>query len=1007
MNKRYIPALISLLLTAVISWNAFGQARPQEKLVTIESVVVDETGAPVPNAVILGKEGAVEVLSDSNGKFSIEVPENSILLIEADGYKTLQLTTSLLTEKITLLSEPFLMEQNNLVNIPFGKTTRKEVVGALSVVNPGEFLRYDNVQSVRQGLLARVPGLLGSSNIRGLGNAIFVIDGIPRDPSNITLEEIEQITVLKDANAGFLYGVQANNGVILITTKRGEASKRKINFALEKGISTPIALPKYLNSADYMTLYDEALENDGLDEKYGSALIANYASGSNPYQYPSVDYYSSEFLNKMLPFTRFVGEFSGGNEITQYYANLGWQGRGSLYKLGEGKDARSDRLNLRANIDIKITDFLKSTIDAAILFNINKGPNGNFWSDAATLQPQYYSPLLPVSSVASDAEMIDGASLETATIINGGYILGGTTQYTNNVYGNMLLAGYNQIINRTASFNQGNEFDLKSIIEGLKFKTFITFDIYNTFNQSVSNLYAVYEPVWEGNQIISLAKKGKDQSTGVQNLSGVDLTRRIGAYGMLDYQKTFSDAHSIKGTFLAYFDRVRVVDVINDDKHAHLGLRLSYDYAKKYFIDFSSALVNSTKLAEGNRGGFSPSLGLAWVISEEDFLSGLGFVDYLKLRASAGIINTDVEILNPGGSDYYLYESTITTGYPRLYWNDGVRSLTQSIVERAANPNLTFEKVKNLNLGFEAYLMDKSLYLDANLFTTRKSGLVIQKSTLPLYLGSYIPWENYNENGYSGGELGLVWSKSLGEITMDLGANFLYATSKVIKRDEIWEYDYQYREGNPVDAIYGLEAVGLFANPGDVTDSPSQMFGEVKQGDIKYVNQNDDKIIDENDIVKIGNSQPRFSYGLHLNLKYRDFNLFAIGNGQAGSDGMYSGDYFWIQGDNKYSEEALNRWTPETASSATYPRLTSKSSANNYRTSTFWLYKDNYFQLNRVQLTYDVLRSFANKIFMKDLCVYLRGDNLVRLSKDSEKRQLQIGGEPLYRSYALGVRMMF
>jgi len=1007
MNKRYIPVFISLLLFAVIPFNIFGQARPQQKLITIESVIVDENGAPVPNAVILGKEGAVETLSDAEGKFSIEIPENSVLMIEADGYNTLHLSTPLLSDKITILKAPFLMAQDDLVHIPFGKITRKETVGALSVVNPNEFVRYDNNQDIYDVLLARVPGLLGSSNIRGLGPVVFVVDGIPRDPSNLSVEEVDQITVLKDVNAGLLYGVQAENGLIMITTKRGEAGRRKINFSLEQGLSKPIALPKYLNSADYMTLYDEALTNDDLSEKYGSALISQYASGNNPYRYPSVDYYSSEFLRNMMPFTRFIGEFSGGNQITRYYANLGWQGTGSLYKLGEGQDARSDRFNLRANIDIKITDFLKSSIDAAIIFDVDKGPNGDFWADAATLQPQYYSPLLPVSSVNSDAAMLAGASLETAKLINGGYILGGTSQYYNNAYGNMFLSGYNQFIQRTVSFNQANEVDLKSMIEGLKFRTFITFDIYNSFNQTVENLYAVYQPEWEGDKITSLTKIGKDEVSGIQDLNGVDLIRRIGAYGMLDYAKTFNDVHSVKGTLLAYFNRIRVEDVINDDKYAHLGLRLTYDYAKKYFIDFSSTLVNSAKLAEGSRGGLSPSLGLAWVISEEDFLSGSGFVNYLKLRASAGIINTDIGITNPSGSSFYLYENTFTEGYPRLYWNDGSRSLTQTVVERAPNSDLTFEKIKNLNIGFEGYFLGRSLYVDANLFTNRRSGIVIQRSTLPAYLGAYRPFENYNENGYTGGELGLVWSKSLGEISMDLGTNFLYATSNMVKRDEIWEYDYQYREGRPVDAVYGLEAIGFFRDASDITNSPSQMFGEVAPGDIKYADQNDDDIIDENDMIKIGNSQARFSYGLNVNLKYRNFNLFAIGNGRIGSDAMYSGDYFWVQGNDKYSEEVLGRWTPSTAESATYPKLTSKSSANNFRTSTFWLYNNNYFTLNRVQLTYDVARSFANKVFMKDLCIYLRGDNLARLSEDSEKRQLRIGQEPLYRSYALGVRMMF
>jgi TonB-linked SusC/RagA family outer membrane protein len=1011
MNKRYIPLLITLLFLVVFSRNTFGQEKQQPKLVTIESVVVDESGAPVSNAIISGKEGAKEVLSDSEGKFSIEIPENSMLLIEAKGYNSIVVSIPQSSQKVTLNKAPFLMDENNMINIPFGKIGKKETVGAMSVINPKEFMGYDNSQNFYDALLGRVPGLLGTTNIRGMGSAVFVVDGIPRDPTYINLEEVEQITVLKDANAGILYGVQANNGVILVTTKRGQAHKRKFNFMVEQGISKPVVLPKYLNSADYMGLYNEALVNDGLPKAYTDAQIALYADGKNPYEYPSVDYYSSEYLKKINPSTKIIGEFSGGNDITQYYANLGWLHSGSLYTLGQGKDASSNRINMRSNVNVKINDFIKSSLDAAITFDVNKGPNGNFWNDAATLQPQYFSPLLPVSLVKQNATLVNGANLETAKLIDGAYILGGTSQYLNNPYGNMVLAGYNEPIKRVASFNQAIDVDLKSITEGLKLKTYVAFDIYNIFSQTVTNLYAVYQPVWQQNaggtdSISSLTKIGKDENKGVQTLGGIDFVRRIGGYGTLDYARTFNK-HSITGTFLVYADKARRANVIIDDMHAHLGMHIGYNYNLKYFADFNAAYVNSPKLPEGNRGGFSPSIGLAWVLSEEGFLSSSNFINYLKLRVSAGIINTDRNIFNPNGSSYYLSESTITQEGPNYTWNDGSRNLAQAVIARSANPDLTFEKVKNMNLGIEGYFLNRSIYLDANIFTSKSTGMVIQKSTLPAYLGSYIPWDNYNENSYSGAELGITWSKTLGELSFDLGTNLLYATSKVVTRDEIYKNDYQNRQGGPVDAIFGLEAIGLFKDAADITSSPSQKFGEVKPGDIKYKDQNGDNIIDDNDALQIGNLQARVSYGINLNVKYKSFNLFVLGNGRAGSDNMYYGNYFWIQGNNKYSEEALNRWTPATATTATYPRLTSKTSSNNYRTSTYWLYKNNYFTLNRLQLTYDVPKSMANKLIMKDLSFYLRGDNLAMLSKDADKRQLNIGTEPQYRSFALGVRMKF
>ena len=1005
-NKRYISLLLAMVFLVSFSGNVFGQRRQQQKLVTITSTVKDDSGAPVPNAVITSKEGAIEVFSDNNGSFTIQVPATAELLIEAEGFDNQTISIEVATNGVVLPRVPFLMGETNKVSVPFGSVKRKEVVGAASTIEPRKLIKYDNTQWLLDALSSRVPGLLGNSNLRGIGSAVFIIDGIPRDPSNINVEEIDQITVLKDANSAVLYGSQAKNGVILITTKRGQSSKRINNISVEQGISNPIALPNYLNSADYMTLYNEALVNDGLPENFTDETIANYASGANPYRYPSVDYYSSDFLRSYKPFSKFLAEFSGGNENTQYYTNVGWMHEGSIFELRERDQANSNRINVRANVDVKLNDYIKATIDAVAMFDIDKGPNGNFWSDASSLHPEYFSPLLPVSLISPNATFLDEASLETMKLVNGGYILGGTTQYKNNAYGNMLVAGYSQDVQRNAQFNNGFEFDLRSVTEGLKFKTYLTFDINNGYNMNVTDVYAVYQPTWDAttDSITSVRKIGKDESTGVQNIprNNMSYLRRIGTYAVLDYARTFNEVHSVTGTFLGYYDTYRVNGVQIDAKSAHLGLRLTYDFDKKYFVDFSSAYVNGYKLMPGNKGGLSPSLGLAWVVKDEDYSSS-GIVNFLKLRASAGIVNTEF-----GGSDYRLYERTFLQPSGYYYWGDGARRGMRIQATRSDNPNLTFEKMKTINVGFESYLFNHALYLDANVFATRYSGQIVQRSIYTSYtLQSSRPWENYNETAYRGAELGLTWTKKIGDFSLSISPNMLYANSEVTKRDEVWNDAYQNRQGRPADARFGLEALGFFSSPEDIAASPVQMFGEVRPGDIKYRDQNGDNIIDANDEVQIGNSQARFSYGLNLIMKYKNFTLFAFGNGRNGSQNYYSGSYYWVQGTGKYSENVLDRWTETTASTATYPRLSSKNSPNNFRSSTHWLYNNDFFTLDRLQLTYDLPRNMSNKLFSKNISLYLRGENLARISKDATERQLRIGAEPLYRNYGLGARIEF
>ena len=993
MKHTYkILLLFAFVCGMLFPSNIVAQEKKQAKII-VSSFVKDENGAPIVGAKVFGQEGAVVTKTDATGHFSIEIPASTNLLIEAKGYQSRILNVKS-DDTVVLTKMPFLMTEDDVINIPFTKIKRGEVVNGTSAVSTQDILQYDNFQTVTDLIQSRVAGLLGSSNIRGIGDALIVVDGIPRDPSMLNIEEIDQITVLKDVNASVLYGTQAKNGIIYITTKRGKAQKREINISVEQGMSFPKALPRYLSSAEYMELYNEALTNDGLGIRYDADLIEKYRSGSNIYRYPNVDYYSDEFLKSFRNTTKVITEFSGGNEHTRYYTNLGWTNWGSLFEQGQAQT--TNRFNVRGNIDFKITDYISSHLDAVVVFDLDKGPNGDFWNNAATLHPYYYSPLIPLSMIN------DPTLAETAKLVNGQYVLGGTTQYQDNVYGNMYLGGYLQNIQRTAQFNGGVDFDIDKWVKGLKFKTYLSFDFYNQYSQSVDNEYAVYSPVWGDNdEILSLTKINEDVSTGVQNLGSGSLTRRVGFYGMFDYDRTFKDVHRVSGSLLGFYNTVDQNDVLLTSKYAHLGLRLAYNYAQRYFVDFSSNYSHSVKLPTGNRGGFSPTLGLGWVVSNEDFWKDNNILNYLKLKLSGGVLKTDENIGTHIYNESYWYDGSFS-------WGDGDYSGNITYAGRSANPNLTYEKMKNINVGFESYWFNKQLSLETNFFYNRYSDQVLRRyNYYPSFVSVLFPDENYEEDSYTGVEIGAVWSRSIGDFSFDLGANLLYATSKVLKEDELWANDYQYRKGNSTDAQYGLVCLGFYESQEDIDNSPQQKFGEVKPGDLKYADLNNDDIIDDNDQMKIGNSQARFSYGINLNLKYKDFSLFISGEGRSGYDYFQSGDYFWIDGNDKYSEVVWDRWTPETAATATYPRLSSKASDNNFRNSTFWLRNGRYFNLSRVQLTYSFPEKLLAKTPLKGVNIYLRGADLLMVSKNARLRQLNIGTEPQYRNFALGARVMF
>jgi hypothetical protein len=281
-------------------------------------------------------------------------------------------------------------------------------------------------------------------------------------------------------------------------------------------------------------------------------------------------------------------------------------------------------------------------------------------------------------------------------------------------------------------------------------------------------------------------------------------------------------------------------------------------------------------------------------------------------------------------------------------------------------------------------------------------------NSYPEFLGSFYPYENYGEEKYTGFEIGATWRKPINtDLSVEIGANMVYVKSEVIKRDERYENSYQYRAGKPVTAMFGLEALGLFKDSAEITSSIPQGFGTVKPGDIKYKDQNGDNIIDVNDEVMIGQSDPTFAGGIHMLVKYKNFSLYAHGQGRNGSERYFNNAYYWIYTDRKYSEVVWDRWTPATAATAKYPRLTSQSNSNDYRASTFWLYDNSYFSLERLQLSYDIPNSLASKLMMKNLNLYLRGSNLVNFSKNADRMELNIGSEPQYRYFAIGLKALF
>lgn len=897
------------------------------------------------------------------------------------------------------------------VNVAFRTVNEADLMGGVSTVNMIEQAKKDYTTYSLDGMDALVGGYNGQ--LWNQGEALVLVDGVPRDATNVLPTEIEQITFLKAASAVVLYGSRAAKGVILITTKHGRNDGLNVSVRGNASLYVPKSYPKYLGSAAYMELYNEALQNDGKAAVYSEDDIYHYASNENPYRYPNINFFDSQYIKKTYQRYDGTAEFSGGGRLAHFYANIGLSNVGSLMNFGEGKNNHTTRLNVRGNIDLRLNDWIDGYVNANATFYDARNDNSNFWSESATMRPTSQYPLVPFIPI-SYVEEADAVTLKTIQnsnyIIDGKYFLGGTQSQQTNPFAAMYAAGYNKYTSRQMQFDMGMNFDLNSLVKGLKLKTKFAVDYHTQYNTSINNEYAVYEAKWNNycgeDLITSITKYGTDKRTGTQNLSDSHDKQLILMQAQLDYDRSFGD-HNLNATLLAHGYQISEDGKYHRTSNANLGLQLAYNYAHTYYADLSMAAIHSAKLAEGHREAISPVVSLGWRLKNESFLRNVKAVDDLKLTASYGIINQDLDI-----EKYYMYDYVFTATGTWWGWNEVANSMQTSDSQQGSNYNLGFIKRKEFRAGLTGSLWEGALKFDANFFTTSTNGLLTTASTIyPSYFQTYWPVStflantNYNNQRRTGVDLTLNVHQKFGEFDTNFGVSAMYYTSKNTKWDENVEYDWLKAEGQSIEAMRGYECLGFFKDADDVANS-AKINNNTKPGDLKYKDQNGDGIIDSKDQVVIGKWTAPFQMGVHFTVKYKDFTLFAQGSGTFGGNGLKNGKDTWVYGDGKYSEVVLNRWTPETASTATYPRLTTESGDLNFVASDFWKYSTSAFRLNKVQLTYDLPQSiFAGDSFVKGVSVYVSGSNLLTIAKERKYMELNVGTAPQTRMYNLGVKV--
>ena len=931
------------------------------------------------------------------------------------------------------------------VHVAFRDKDPDHLLGGISYIDMEELSKKDYTQSSLEDMYALVGGWNGN-NLWGMDNdrldnndnnnlPLVIIDGVKRPSNNVLPSEIEQVTFLKGAQAVVLFGAKGAKGAILITTKRGKVDGLQITANANTGFHVAKEFPEYLGSAEYMTLYNEARANDGLDPKYSQMDIYNHASGENPYRYPNVNYYSDEYIRKIYNRSEGTLEIQGGGQRAHFYTNINYYRAEDLLNFGVAKDNYTDRFSVRGNVDLVINKVIKGFANAsATFYNENKN-KGDFWGQASSMRPNFpenAAPLIPIEMVDPNASKALAMLGKSLNLLDGRYFPGGTKATQTNVIADCYFGGKTTAVSRQFQFDAGFIYDMNKFVQGLSFKTMFSIDYAANYSLSYDNKYAVFIPTWSNyntnDAIVGLTQQGDEVVTGRMTMSDTKYRQTISWNGHFDYEHIFAGKHHVTGILLANMYTTTASGTYHRYANANLGLQGGYDYMGRYFAEVALAGVHSARLPEGNREAISPSFTIGWNLAKENFLKG-SFIDDLLLSASYSDLREDMDVYM-GSNEYYLYNASWSNSSSGGFsWNEGTTT-SHTVSSTGANPVLDFIHRKEFSVSLRGSFFNKLISTDLTFFNTDMDGFIVQNpTTFPSHLqgdgSSFKPAINNNIQNRKGLDFGITAQKQFGQIYAQLGVVGTYLVTNWKKYDETIDpaAPHKYTESRPLDVIWGYNCLGFYSvsdfdynsETGKYTLKSSlptpKIGGNIQPGDLKYEDVNKDGTIDSKDQVDLGKwgtyGSP-LTLGVNFTLKYKNWTLFMVGNGQFGAYGMKtngSTSYYYMDREAKYSVNVRGRWTPETAATATHPRLTSLSSANNAAASTFWIYSTDRFNLRKVQITYDFPQEMFEGKWVKALSVYLNGNDLLTISKNRKLMETSVGYAPQTRLYNLGVKV--
>lgn len=1010
----------------------------QSNKITVSGTVLDKTtNDPLIGVSVVVKGVAnAGTITDMDGKFTLKLPyAEAPLVFSYLGYQPQEIVPGAKKELTVLLQEDTKALQEVVV-VGYTKQRKETMIGSVATITTKD-LTQSPTANINNALAGRLPGLIVNQYaggepgvdqselfIRGkatCGNqsAIVIVDGIERDMSYLAPDEIETFTILKDASATAAYGIRGANGVIVITTKRGKAAeKATVNLKASIGINQPIGFPEYLGSADYATLYNEARLNDakmtGADisslNLFSQQAIDNFrrAKGDNSdglgYDWDYYDFAFKPGLQEDVSLS-----IRGGTDKVRYYVLANYFSQGGNYKYSNAGEYDSQtkftRYNFRSNIDININRYLSTRLDLGARITDRNAPGttaGRLMTICAT-QPPYLPILVEENAHPQNEEYIQQ---------NPRGMLYGDNIYRYNLLGELSRTGYLNEKNTYLNGSFAMNLDMEFLTKGLKAEVMFSYDAsegrwinrkLDTYKDGYREYpkYATFMPIegsdayMAGGHYTGAYKTGNkydiDQTIG-NGFSHNASDGRTYIQARLDYNRLFSNRHEVTAMLLANRGNRTVNNELAYHSQGITG-RFAYYYNQKYLMEFNFGYNGSENFAPGKRYGFFPAGSIGWVVSEEEFMKKASWIDFLKVRASYGLVGSD----NVSSRFPYLAFYGGGSGYD--FGNNFGTNVGGTSEGNLANANLTWEKARKLNVGIDFTTLNQRLALTIDAFYEYRFDIITDMNSdgimgYPDIVGKDAALQNLGEVSNRGVDIELSWNDKIGkDFRYYIRPNLTFSRNRLEYKAEVARKNSWRKETGKrlyENFVYVFDHFVADQEEADRLNKIGyQPWGQLIPGDVVYKDLDRNGVIDDEDRTAMGNPRsPELMFGIPFGFQYKNFDFSVLLQGATKSSILLNGaavfDFPQFEQDKigRVKKMHLDRWTPETAATAKYPALHYGTHDNNKNgNSSLFLYDASYLRLKNVEIGYNVSPKLLRKFHVQQARIYVQGLNLLTFDK--------------------------